>query len=304
MFARTLFLVLVFSTSIPALGASIPIANHPTQSVVFGPSPQIALRAPTTRYLSVRHVAEISELKSAGFSPLSTQWGTTGYSEVRFRVKDDLLAPLVSREFLQPLEKQKRNLMSIFQLSDGEYNRLAVLAYAIAIQETKLGRSMKYAMKENTQFVVTWMKEFDAWLDGGDYTGSNSRGPTQIKSVPALVTKYYGIEERDLKDLGNSAIATLGFLAQTHKEMTARAKDRERFHFINSESIYDYTLYGYFGGLRRVLRRAALGKDADLNRFTDKALDPIAVPEMNAYIRSVRQNIRWITVLQRSPRLK
>ena len=99
------------------------------------------------------------------------------------------------------------------------------------------------------------------------------------------------------------SILTLAFLAQTYNEMLVRARDREKFHFITPESIFDYTLYGYFGGLRRILHRAALPYDLDLNTLTSRQLDPIAVPEMNTYVLGVKQSIRWIAVLERSPRL-
>lgn len=304
MLTRLLALIAAFAVGLgSALAASKPIATHPTRSVIFGASPSEALRAPRAIFKSDRYRARLEELRRDGWTFVSPQWGTPLYSDVRFLVKKDDLAPEFVGPYLKSLEDNKLNLMRIFYLSDDEYNRLALLAFAVAAQESEFGQSFKYRVKENAQVGVTLIKRFQAWRDGHDYDGKNSRGPTQIKRVPEKLKKYYRIDERNLNNPRIAAIATLAFLAQTYNEMLTRAKDREKFHFINEESIYDYTLYGYFGGLRRVLRRAALPKDLDLNRMTDAQLDPIAVPEMNTYVLGAKKNIRWITVLERSPRL-
>ncbi|MEK7355611.1 MAG: hypothetical protein AAB250_04135, partial [Bdellovibrionota bacterium] len=177
--ARLTASILVCLAGLTADAGSVKIANHPTRSVVFGLSPRTALAPPKQFYFSLAYNAEFNKLVQDGFQPLTTEWGTPLYSDVRFLVKSDLLAPSFSERFLSVLERQKLNLMKIYYLSDDEYNRLALLAFGVAAQESKLGRSLKYVLKENAQFAVTWMKEFRAWREGRDYDGDNSRGPTQ-----------------------------------------------------------------------------------------------------------------------------
>lgn len=304
MFTRALATILTSILASSAFAGSIPVASHPVRSVIFGASPSEALRAPRLRYRSTAFRAAHASLVADGWQPLANEWGTALYSDVRFLIKDDDLAPGFTKPFMAALESEKLNLMRIFYLSDDEYNRLALMAFGVAAQESQFGSSFKYVVKENVQFGVTLLKRFEAWNEGHTYDAKNSRGPTQIKAVPEKLKKYYRIDEASLKRPRNAAIATLAFLAQTYNEMLVRARDRKRFYFINDQSIFDFTLYGYFGGLRRILRRAQLPQDLDLNVLTDAQLDPIAVPEMNAYVLGVKKTIRWVSVLERSPRLK
>jgi hypothetical protein len=245
-FSRSLFLILVslLSTSIASsvFAASVPVATHPTRSVVFGASPAVALRAPAKRFPSTRYRSALDSLLDDGWEPLTSEWGTPLYSDVRFLVKNDLLAPGFTRPFLAALEENKLNLMRIFYLSDDEFNRLALMAFGVAAQESKFATSLKYLVKENAQGGVTLLKQFQAWNAGREYEGKNSRGPTQIKSVPEKLKRYYRIDEASLSRPKNAAIATVAFLAQTYNEMLVRSRN-PRFHFINSESIYDYTHY-------------------------------------------------------------
>ncbi|MCR9203670.1 MAG: hypothetical protein NXH75_03770 [Halobacteriovoraceae bacterium] len=180
-----------------------------------------------------------------------------------------------ARDFLKTLEEEKQNLMKLYNLDNDEYNELVILAFGILGQESQFSKHWRYKVKETFPGGVAYLKNYknifgefgnnrkkegfwgavgtfisDSWENEWDYftgrisTKQNSRGPTQIKKIPALIKKEYGVGKEDLDEPQNAAVATLGFLAQSLEELRAK----EKFHpDINGKNRFDYIHYIYMG---------------------------------------------------------
>ncbi len=215
----------------------------------------------------------------------------------RFEVTDPEYDTPFSRAFLKALEDEKAKLMEVYNLDNDEFNELALLAFGILGQESQFGSHWRYKVKETFPGGVAYLKNYkrifgdfkedreesgfwgavgdllsDSWSNEIDFiTGDisldqNSRGPTQIKRVPALIKEHYGITKEQLEEPRNAAIATVGFLAQSLEELKAK----EKFHpAINGKNRFDYLHYIY------------MGKSSEIINGT-------ATPEKNIYYRNVR----------------
>jgi hypothetical protein len=176
----------------------------------------------------------------------------------------------VSIEFAKTLGDEKANLMKLYNLSNEEYNELARLAFGILGNESKFGTSYKYHVKESIPLVVSLAK--GEWFD----TSSNSRGPTQIKTIPSIIATNYGITKSTLSVPKNAAIATLGFLAQSMTELRAH----ERKHpGINPLNRYDFLHYIYTGRVSEILNGTG-------------------TPEKNIYFRNLTAHADKLIILE------
>lgn len=174
--------------------------------------------------------------------------------EPKFRTDDAL-------KFVATLDREKETLMKLYSLENDDYNELARMAFGIMGNESSFGESIKYKIKEQLPLLVSLAKGelFD--------TSSNSRGPTQIKTIPKLIAEHYKFSKDELQKPENAAVATLGFLAQAMVELRAK----ERFHpEITPENRFDYLHYLY------------MGRHSEITQGT-------ATPELNIYLRQLKE---------------
>ena len=177
--------------------------------------------------------------------------------------------------------------MRVYNLSNDEYNDLAMLAYGILGNESEFGNSKKLKVKENAQFAVITarlLKSGDA-----DQAKNTSRGLTQIKYLPeAPFSKNYPeIKKENLMNPRNSAVATLAYLADAAKQMrqiAVKNNDDPKKLRITRENMMDYMGYLYQGG------RGALST-------SDKSKQ--ATPEFNAYYRKLQLHMSYIEISQK-----
>lgn len=153
-----------------------------------------------------------------------------------------------SQRYVQALEKEKPRLMEIYNLENDEYNLLAEFAYGVLAPETEFGANWIYRLKEFAPYVPSVLKG-----DGFD-TSNNSRGPTQIKKIPKLISQHYRIEKHQLKIPENAAIATLGFAADLLTEIRNRATQHPG---ISEETLQNYMYYLYQGRREQIVNKSA-----------------------------------------------
>lgn len=153
-----------------------------------------------------------------------------------------------SQRYVQALEREKARLMEIYKLENDEYNLLAEFAYGVLAPESDFGKSWTYRLKEIAPYAVSLRK------GNGLDTSNNSRGPTQIKDIPELISKHYGIEKHELHDPEKAAIATLGKSAEFLIQIRNRA---DQHAGINEETLQNYMYYLYQGRRSEIINRTA-----------------------------------------------
>lgn len=190
-----------------------------------------------------------------------------------------------SREFTLALENEKAKLMKMYQLSNDEYNDLAMLAFGIMGNESSFGQSKKLMVKENAQWLVIAMR---ALRGDGEQSFNTSRGLTQIKYLPGppFSSQYPEVNKDNLTNPRNSAVATIGYLAEAAKTMRQIAiqnqSDPSKLR-ITRENMMDFMGYLYQGGK---------------SKLTTGDKSHQATPEFNAYYRSLQRNMSYIEVTQ------
>lgn len=237
------------------------------------------------------------------FSPKNKEALTT-----QFEITDKEFDTPFAREFLKGLTNEKENLMELYNLDNDEYNELCILAFGILGQESQFGSHWRYKVKETFPGSVAYLKKYkslisetkkesedkglwqsfkdfakNAWEIETDYiTGDisldkNSRGPTQIKKIPAKIKSQYGIDKEDLQQADKAAVATLGFLAQSLEELKAK----EKFHpDINGKTRFEYLHYIY------------MGKSSEITKGT-------ATPDKNIYYQNVKRYASSLEIWQK-----
>lgn len=197
-----------------------------------------------------------------------------------------------AREFVKALEDEKAKLMKLYGLSNDEYNDLAMLSYGILGNESEFGQSNRLKAKEFSLFGVNFgqMGVVTARaIAGKDDATNTSRGLTQIKNLPggAFSKQYPEINKSNLVNPRNSAVATMGYLAEAARTMRrialANKEDASKLR-ITRENMMDYMGYLYQGG-------AAKLKTSDRSKQ--------ATPELNAYFRGLQRNMSYIEISQR-----
>lgn len=83
------------------------------------------------------------------------------------------------------------------------------------------------------------------------HTPPNSRGLTQIKSIPQAIRRFYCVNAEQLGSPQVAAVATLGFLAESLRITKTRVRNRG-LSYVTDENIFDYVLYVYFGSIRQL----------------------------------------------------
>jgi hypothetical protein len=192
--------------------------------------------------------------------PTATAFGQEGkvITGLRLLVKDDRFNTPIVSEFLTALSNHKQKISSLYKLNNVEYNKLAMMAFAILGRETDFGTGERYQLKSVCRWCVRaarMAQRFDGTID--PLLEPLSSGLTQIKTVPALIQAHYKITKDSLDNPTNSAIATVGFLAETLIELKRRvtsSKNSDDFQlkYINNNNIYDYISYLYNGRVRKL----------------------------------------------------
>jgi hypothetical protein len=293
-----LFSVLIFVIVSSLAGARDSFLFGESATDAFGP-----FRAST----SERYFEETNALMYGGFSPLIGDFGADRPTALRILIKDDKIQSELTQKYIDALSAEKPNLMAIYRLSDRDYNRLAAIAFGVLGRETKFGRSLKYFFKETHQREIFEAKlakkkfaDYEAALRAHDpakffapktwTVARNSRGLTQIKTLPAAIIRFYCFNENELNDPRVTAIATLGFLAESLKILKNRVRN-QHLTYVTQENLFDYVLYVYFGSIKKLVN---LVVDPDTGRVVNDA----ATPEQNVYVQTVRRSMRSLALFE------
>lgn len=233
---------------------------------------------------------------------------------IEIEIKDPRYDTEVSREFVSALESEKATIMKLYNLDNDEYNDLARYAFGILGNESEFGENWRYSVKETFPFGVAFIKDTKNKVFGktkeaykkasGFWSGlrdgtttyfrelvnrdvrlltgkitdeNNSRGPTQIKTVPSKIEEHYKITKDNISDPKNSAIATMGFLAEAMVELKNRAKT---YPAITRENRLDYLHYIYMGSTHEIKNQTA-------------------TPDKNIYLRQLKEYLKGVKLYQR-----
>lgn len=169
-------------------------------------------------------------------------------AKIKSVIKDKRYQTKTAVEFMKEIDDRKAELTKLYKLTDQEYNELSKLAFGILGNESQFGESKKYHIKEALPWLVALAK------GNGVDTSRNSRGPTQIKTVPSKIAKKYGVTKDNLEEPKKAAVATMGFLAEALSELKAK----EKYHpGINEENRYNYIHYIYMGKSSEITKATA-----------------------------------------------
>lgn len=160
-----------------------------------------------------------------------------------------------TKTYVEALENEKAKLMALLQIENDEYNMLAEFAFGVLAPETNYGTNWKYRLKQSAPVVVSLLK------GNGFDTDQNSRGPTQIKRIPDVITENYHIEKNELRKPENAAITTLAFVAEQLKELRNMASSHPE---ITEETLQDY-LYYLYNGRRNEIKNNTATPEKNIN---------------------------------------
>jgi len=222
-----------------------------------------------------------TELESQGFA--RWEWLKSQdcfHCEMVFVPLDPSLRTENVRRFMQALSAHKEELLTLYRVSGPEYNLLAQMAVGILGRESRFFESPRYRAKEAFPWAVHLMKILRAAATGAA-VDQNSRGPTQIKIVPARIARHYQVTTENLNVPENAALATIGFLIEALDELKTRIV-RQHLNHINENNYADYLPYIYFGATRLLIKGEAH-------------------PEKNIYVRDMKKYMSWIEVYERAP---
>lgn len=184
------------------------------------------------------------------------------------------------RLFIRALSAHKAELQEMYQVSGPEYNLLAHMSVGILGRETLFFTSKRYRLKEMMPWAVHLAKIIEIYIQGSNrQVTDNSRGPTQIKIVPAKVADRYGINPDNLYIPENAAIATMGYLIEALGELKRRIVVNN-LGFINQQNYVDYLPYIYFGRTKALVQK-------------------VATPASNSYVQDMKRYMTWIEVYER-----
>ncbi|GIL18249.1 MAG: hypothetical protein BroJett040_20000 [Oligoflexia bacterium] len=180
-------------------------------------------------------------------------------------------------EFKKALEEEKPRILEIYEIHSQEYNLLAWMALGILGNESKFFTSPRYQVKEHLPLIVRAGKIVKSNITGRPMT-DNSRGPTQIKKVPARIEYHYNIQPKDLRVPRHAAVATVGFLIEALEELKTRAT-YYHLDYINQDTYADYLPYVYTGQSKKLIQGTA-------------------TPEKNLYVQAMKKNMNLFKVYE------
>jgi hypothetical protein len=174
--------------------------------------------------------------------------------KIKIQLKDQKYNNDLTQKYLKAMEDEKSQLMTMFGLTNEEYNELTKLSFGIMGVESGFGTEKAYKIKEKRvqgmevgQWIVDIMK--------GSGSSSNSRGLTQIKDVREYLRQSYPeIQESNLTEPRNAAIATMAVLA--HKIKDLKRIEGNHTH-INEQNRMEYLYYIYMGSANQIIQGGA-----------------------------------------------
>jgi hypothetical protein len=193
----------------------------------------------------------------------------------------------MTQQFIKALEDEKKKLMSIYKLSNEDYNELALVAFGILGNESNFGKSPRLYFKENNQNFVILAKILNG--EEPSVARNTSRGPTQIKFLPEeILSKHYPeISKPNLMNPRHAAIGTMAFLAEAVRQIyhisRQNKQDPDKLR-ITKENMMDYITYLYQG------RTGALTTDDPSKQAT---------PLRNQYYRNLQKHMSYIEIRQK-----
>lgn len=182
----------------------------------------------------------------------------------------------VSKRFLKTLAAFKPKLMTMYHLTNNEYDTIAKMAFGILGNETDFGDSFKYSIKEGT--FTSWIVPLMKSLQGSN--SARSRGLIQMKNIPDSLANTYP-ELKDNPDLllrpDYAALAAVAYLSETLTELRHRKDDfNTKARLIGNENRiqawteFDFLPYLYMG------RNNAIK-------------DGTATPDQNIYVKNLKK---------------
>ncbi|WP_413576733.1 hypothetical protein ACLVWU_01675 [Bdellovibrio sp. HCB290] len=223
---------------------------------------------------------EVTMLQDQGFQAWKWQESDCEKCQIMLIPTSDEVRTIKVRRFIQALAINKEELQRIYKISGDEYTLLAHISVGILGRESLFGESSRYKLKETLPWLVTAAKVSKAFATGTSVT-PNSRGLTQIKFLPAVVTERFGITSENLDIPENAAIATMGYLIEALAQLKNRIKTY-RLEHITPDKYADYLPYIYFGRSKAII-------------------DKSARPEQNAYVQALKKYMNMIEVFERKP---
>lgn len=231
-----------------------------------------------SRYQSVDVTAGLNSLN--GFQKWSLNSSTCDACEIKIVPLNPYLLTNDVFRFLETLGQAKNELIQLYGIHGQEYNLLAQMAVGILGRETKFFESTKYRIKEKIPGLVSLSKSIVAFVKNKE-TNSNSRGPTQIKTIPKKIHDRYGFETDQLANPRNAALATMGFLINALQELKLQVRVK-KLTYITQDKIVDYLPYIYFGSWKAIYNQTA-------------------TPETNLYIKAMKKYMSWVQVYEYNP---
>lgn len=265
----------------------LSLSAHASPSFLFGDGAHKTFGSVAVTN-SISYAGELTDAYRDDFIEISDEFGEERATPLKILIKDTWSKTDEAIEFVEALSTEKAKLMLLYRLSNRDYNRLAAMAFGILGRETRFGQSAKYVLKEQNQLAILMMKRLWYWR----WDMKNSRGLTQIKTVPAKIAKAYCIKNpRQLRKARLAAVATVGFLAESLAYTKYRAL-KLRLSYIDAENVYDYASYVYFGSLGQLVE--------PIYDSHGKQLNKTATPSENRYLQHMREHISGLSFLEQA----
>lgn len=191
------------------------------------------------------------------------------------------------------IEERRSELLKLYGSDPQEYNLLAHMAVGILGRESHFFQSGRYALKETVPEAVRMLKVLKIYVYGikvkDKKTGEmvyaeperNSRGPTQIKTVPKKISEFYDVSEETLWRPDHAALATMGFLIESLAELKRRVFIN-KIAYVTPDNYVDHLPYIYFGSTRML----AEGR---------------VQPWRNPYIQAMKEYMTWVQLYEVDP---
>jgi hypothetical protein len=219
-------------------------------------------------------------LQSYGYQPWEWQKSNCSNCELYVQTLHPELQTEKVQLFIQALSLHKSELQMFYKIDGDEYNLLAHMAIGILGRESLFFTSYRYQMKETAPGLVRLAKILRYMFSNSNASlTDNSRGPTQIKIVPSLVARAYGIDPDHLYIADNAAIATMGFLIESLGELKRRVV-KNKLDFVTPATYVDYLPYIYFGSTRALIKKTA-------------------TPDTNLYVKDMKKYMKWVDLYER-----
>jgi hypothetical protein len=223
---------------------------------------------------------ETALLQSYGYQPWEWQKSNCSNCELYVQTLNPELQTEKVQLFIQALSLHKSELQMLYKIHGAEYNLLAHMAIGILGRESRFFTSIRYQAKETAPGLVRLAKILRyIFSDSSPPLSDNSRGPTQIKIVPSLIARAYGIDTEHLYIADNAAIATMGFLIEALGELKRRTITN-KLTFVTPATYVDYLPYIYFGSTRALIKKTA-------------------TPDTNLYVKDMKKYMQWVALYER-----